>query len=545
VDFVSTTMITRRHLLLAAALAACAPVDDGADPSCTGDKCDDVDTPAPRTACDDAFVDLSGRATRVEPGSLDDAIARTIFKSGDDCPLSFPEVVAKMRATDRAGCEAGGGAGMKTRLVSERSQILGRPDSYRAVTSRECGGRRAHALLFSSFGLTPDGGPPEDIEIVALDEARGVYNYYVIEDGRWSFHGDSRDMLLGPGARGERRCAGCHVGGGLVMKELESPWMHWEGDTTTPGAAELVARHAELFGQKSTGVELETTVRAGNAIWNKARLAALRKRPVAELLRPLFCTVGINLHNGSTTTSPVSNEAAPSGELSRVPADFLVDTALGFFSAPPVDAADYRALVAANGQRIAGAGDAPLRAADGKPALDSIFDFAFPKRAIIDATFVDELVAAGILDADLVKDVLAVDFTRPIFSDDRCELLDFAPVLDEAQLTAAAVRAGFVAKLRGAAPAAGTPAAQLLALLEEPDDDHAAPVRAFFDACAARDRRDLLADVMQVSSLRRDQARRLQVMEFPETLPFDALSVPEGTRLDPRTCTLTRAFVAP
>jgi hypothetical protein len=539
-------MTTRRLVMIAlAALLGCAPGEDPADPMCSGEKCDDIDTPAATTACDAKFVDLSGRSTKVKPGSLNDPIARTVFKTGDTCPLSFPEVIAKMRETDKKGCEAGAGAGMKTRLVSERSQVLGKPDSYRAVTSRECDGRRAHALLFSSFGLTPDGGAPEDIEIIALDEARGVFNYYVIENGKWNYHGDSNDMLNGPADDGKRRCAGCHVGGGLVMKELESPWMHWEGDTTTPGAAELVKKHEALFGSKSTGIELESVVRAGNAVWNKARLATMKKRPVKELLRPLFCTVEINLHNGTTSTTPVSNEAGSFGDLTRVPSDFLVDAALGFFSAPAIDAADYRAQVAANGQRIVGAGDVQLRDKDGKPALDTVFDFAFPKRAIIDATFVDELVGAGILDGDLVKDVLAIDFTRPIFSDDRCGLLDFAPALDEVELTAEKVRAGFVAKLRGAAPAAGTPAAQLLALLEKTDDAHGAKVKAFFDACAARDKKELVADVLKVNSLWRNESRELQVMEFSETLPFDNLSVAHGTRLDPRTCRLTSSFVVP
>jgi hypothetical protein len=532
-------------LALAAAAFGCAPADDGADPMCTGDKCDEVDGEAAKTACDGKFVDRSGRATKVKPGSLNDPIAKLVFKTGETCPLSFADVVAKLRETDKTGCEAGGGAGMKTRVVSERSQVLGKPDSYRAVTSRECNGRRAHALLFSSFGLTPGGGPPEDIEIIALDEARGVFNYYVIEDGKWHFHGDSNDLLNGPADDGDRRCAGCHVGGGLVMKELESPWMHWEGDTTTPGADELVMKHQELFGTKSNGIELESTVRAGNAIWQKTRVATMKKKPVKELLRPLFCTVEINLHNGTTSTTPVSNEAASFGELSRVPSDFLVDSALGFFSAPAVNAADYRALVAQNGQRIVGAGDVQLRDKDGKPALDTVFDFAFPKRAIIDATFVDELIAAKIIDADFARDVLSVDFTRPIFSTDRCALLDFAPMLEEAELTAEKVRAGFVTKLRAAAPAAGTPGAQLLALLDNTADMHGTKVQAFFDACAARDKKELLTDVMKVNALRRDQARELQIMEFSETLPFDDQRVASGTRLDPRTCRLTTSFVAP
>ncbi|MEN8197013.1 MAG: hypothetical protein ABFS30_10945, partial [Pseudomonadota bacterium] len=50
-----------------------------------------------------------------------------------------------------------------------------------------------------------------------------------------NFFGTSADMLEGKGTGDTRRCAACHVGGGLIMKELDAPWLHWEGDTTTPG----------------------------------------------------------------------------------------------------------------------------------------------------------------------------------------------------------------------------------------------------------------------------------------------------------------------
>ena len=42
----------------------------------------------------------------------------------------------------------------------------------------------------------------------------------------------------------------------------------------------------------------------------------------------------------------------------------------------------------------------------------------------------------------------------------------------------------------------------------------------------------------------RDQARQLQVMEFPETMPDDNQSLAGGSRLDPNTCTLASGFVA-
>ncbi len=526
-------------LLPALGAMGCTAAPDDGDTDCTGDKCDDADE-IQTTLCDSKFVDMSGRAKKVKPGQLNDAFAKAIFKAGEGCPMSYEDVLEKLRETDKAGCDSGAGAGLVTRLVSERSQTLGTPDSYRAVVTRRCDGRQEHEMVFSLFGLTPDGGLPEDVEVVAFDKARGVFNFYVNEGGKWNFHGDSIDMLEGPQEEGKRRCAGCHPAGGLVMKELESPWVHWEGDTTTPGAADFVTKHANALGRKGTGIDLESVVRSGNDAWQGKRLENLKKAGLKEVLKPLFCTVEINLRSGTSSASPVSNDSGGS-ELSRVPGDFLVDQeGFGTFESVPVDAADYRAQVTANGQKIA-SGGRQLRDKDGKPAMDTVFDFTFPKRAIVDSEYVQKLIADGIIDEDFAKDVLLVDFTRPIFSTDRCELLELAPDLAEADMKADKVREGFLSAL--GSPAAGTPEADLKANLSSTDEVAEGRLAAFFTACKARPKKDFLADAMKINSLRRNQTRELQVMEFEESLPSDTLSVNASSRLDPKTCQVTTSFV--
>jgi hypothetical protein len=302
------------------------------------------------------------------------------------------------------------------------------------------------------------------------------------------------------------------------------------------------------MGTKSDGIDMESIVRAGNRFWNSRRVASLKKKGAKAVLKPLFCTVEINLHNGSSSTTPVDNSAGQFGDLSRIPTDFMVDTgSMGFFSSPSIKPEDYRAQVAANGQKMAGSGGTQLRDKDGKAALDTVFDFAFPKRAIIDSEYVNELKTAGIIDEDFIKDVLVVDFTRPIFSTDRCALLDSVPDLEEKDLTPDKIRDGLAAKLREKSPAATTPAGQLLANLGNKTDAeaHNQKMQAFFTACAARPQKDFLIDAMKVNSLLRNKARELAVMEFPETLPFDSQQIASGSRLDPKTCALTTSFVAP
>ena len=84
------------------------------------------------------------------------------------------------------------------------------------------------------------------------------------------------------------------------MKELNAPWVHWEGSFDTPGADTLI-ENRELLGTVSNGIELEQRiVKPGNTRWNETRIDHLLARgDVAELLRPLFCPVEVNIASGS------------------------------------------------------------------------------------------------------------------------------------------------------------------------------------------------------------------------------------------------------
>ena len=168
--------------------------------------------------------------------------------------------------------------------------------------------------------------------------------------------------------------------------------------------------------------------------------------------------------------------------------------------------------------------------------IDTIFDFVFPERAFADNDFVEKLEAEGIVDEDFIRDVLAVDFTRPIFSDDRCGLLEFAPDLDPADRTAEKIRQGFIDELSG--QSGDSPAGQLLANLEAAGDSgaHKTAVEAWLTACKGREPADMMADVLKIASLWRNKARGLALFEFPATMPVDDLSVADDARFDPATC---------
>ena len=59
--------------------------------------------------------------------------------------------------------------------------------------------------------------------------------------------------------------------------------------------------------------------------------------------------------------------------------------------------------------------------------VDSDHAWLAPVKAFSDYIAVDSLIARGIVDSEFVADVLAVDFTRPIFLETRCSILRWVP----------------------------------------------------------------------------------------------------------------------
>jgi hypothetical protein len=295
---------------------------------------------------------------------------------------------------------------------------------------------------------------------------------------------------------------------------------------------EVVARFPEL-GSKTTGAEFEPVVKGANKIWNQNRLQFLKRSgSPKDLLRPLFCSPELNLDNGAEFASPVAG-GTDGSPMEGVPFDSMLDPHLRLFGFISTDPADYDAAIKANGQFVEGV--------DG--AVDTVIDYVFPERANIDNEFVDELKAAGIVDDEFVKDVLLIDFTRPLFSKDRCDLLKYTPALTNDLLNPEALRDGFISNLEAAGVEAGTPDGDLLANLKATGGQDRI-VTAFTAACSALPGSEFLRNALTVTSLNRDLARARPVIEAPATMPDDNLEVAQGTRLDPVTCQLTTRYVS-
>jgi hypothetical protein len=197
-------------------------------------------------------------------------------------------------------------------------------------------------------------------------------------------------------------------------------------------------------------------------------------------------------------------------------------------------------VIRANGQRL-----------EGRPAgfIETHFGLAHIVEGEVNLDYLNVLIDEGVLDRPLIAAVDAVDLTRPVFSEDRCGLLEHVPALTSDQLTADNVRQGLIDNLRAAGAAPGTAEGELLRNLEGDAEQIGSDAAARFKAaCEARtdtvtvqsmEVPGFLVDYMRVVSLVRNQARALEVFEFPMTLPSDDLSVAPGTRFDPNTCQLT------
>jgi hypothetical protein len=537
--------------LLPLALAVWAGCSSG------GDATNGDDENATGAGCQ-VFSERDQRAlTKDELAKLNDPVATLLLKTGT-CPTSFTEIQAKLRKTDTGGCADDPKkppAGTTTRFVSERSQDLGKADVFRAVVTRACSGRSDHELFISLFGVQTSA-LPSDVEVIGEDKTKGVFDYYAREDGKWKFFGSSEDLLSDgydcengacvPRAAVKTRCASCHVGGGLNMKELHTPWVHWEGATSTPGTADLINKFGSLLGTSGTGVDMENKVTTANHDdWIPRRIEFLKTKGLEEVLRPLFCTIDVNLESQGIG-GPGGLGANLHKVVTNVSSSLLVDDTWQVLEAVSVNDADYQALIKTNNQRIVdSSNNKPMKSAQGA-VTDTFFAFTFPERSQQDLDYVAALISKGIIDDEFAKDVLAVDFTRPIFSADRCGLLGFAPKLDAAAMKPAAIRDGFNASLANQSSDA---AKALLANLSATGNAsaHVDAVRKFIDACKARPSKDFLSDVLVYASHLRNALRAVHspkqgeggqgIIEFAETLPVDDVADSDKA-FDPATCVL-------
>lgn len=276
------------------------------------------------------------------------------------------------------------------------------------------------------------------IELIVWDPGKQMYNFYeergTGQGGLFFYRGDSADIMADIAAVNRNtdptkplfgstlRCSGCHMNGGPLMKELAFPhdsW--WRKDRPLPlGGMVIAPQLAPILPEVVDASEFSAWIDAGykKLFASPGFRQARDKTTLQEQLRPIFCEQELNLESD---TEPFTGAATGV----KVPLGFFVDPRLLPAGTEPVVVG--KALYT-NALNVFGAsfvdGTVGPRPTD---SLDADHAWETPVKAYSDIRIADMLVEQKIVDREFIADVLAVDMTRPMFSDARCKLLQLVP----------------------------------------------------------------------------------------------------------------------
>jgi hypothetical protein len=224
-----------------------------------------------------------------------------------------------------------------------------------------------------------------------------------------------------------------------------------------------------------------------------------------QQLRSLFTTMEINLVSDRV---PLPERERQNGAV-ELPQDFFVDSRLvGRRESIPVPLALYKEALTQVGSRFAPGETSGL--------VETHHAFLVPARSYMDNRMIETLMQQGILDEELVADVLAVDFTTPVFSPARASLIRFVP---ETAKDAAELRDQLLTALK-TAPAHDRAAQELLVNLTEPTRTAAAhqqAATAYLAACGqVATSLEAVVDWLRVAAQRRHELEKAETARHPQ-----------------------------
>lgn len=268
------------------------------------------------------------------------------------------------------------------------------------------------------------------IEAIAWDDKKGAYNFYELrgdgQQGLWYYRGDSFDIyqdnkLLHRQATaktvkfGNRlRCSGCHGNGGPIMKELSNPHNDWWTKKRPLSFGKLTIDNElqQVLTTLHSASELAKSTKNGNRkLLDKSHVVMNADRlTLQEQLRPLFCPVELNL---------ASEKSIKKDKVIKIPSDFFIDRRL---------LPNKRQMFMPTARKFY---TQSLRSSHSHfpqtNKLDADHAWLTPVKADSDVLWVEQLTRKGIITEKFVADVLAIDMTNPVFSAQRCGLLQYVP----------------------------------------------------------------------------------------------------------------------
>lgn len=373
--------------------------------------------------------------TAAEVRALGDPFA-ALFAKGT-IPRTAQQVIEKLKAA----------APKKSPLQSQASFIVG--EGSQVARSAETATVQRSLRFLVTLGDGPKGpdvllsaadpAQAARVEVMAWDEKAGGFNYYRSAGGRsiWMLAGNSRDALR-DSSRGKGPFES-HPSGGLIMKELKSPWVNWHSpDANIPESVFAPNDHRrkhEWFTQKEPAGALTfefSAARPAMERWAAARFASLKdgNGPVTRprhIMEQILGTIDRRRSTVNLTTSHVANEDLRPSSVLDLPVTFFIDSeglsdVLGLTRPPgfTVSGAIYRKCLT----------KFRVRMEDGEGFVrkgDTHFCFLVPERAFEDQVVLRKAIEIGLLSKRLAACLLMVDPWNPIFSERRAALLRHVP----------------------------------------------------------------------------------------------------------------------
>ena len=265
------------------------------------------------------------------------------------------------------------------------------------------------------------------IELIAWDNKSQLFNFYELRgldsaQTRWFYRGNSKDAFLDnrylyrnspPNTAkfgNKMRCSACHNTGGPIMKEIKTPHNDWWNTANQlvffPNNPDREVN--ELLNTLIDAERFSNEVRGGikklnhSARFNKFK----RSLTLQEQLRPLFCTDEINLE--SNKTSGINNPIS-------IPSGFWINPLLDQIDIIIPEQA-YQNLLVANKMQFP---ETQLHDAD--------HAWLTPVKGKSDIHTIKQLIKDKIITQQFAQSVLMIDYSHPVFSKSRCELLKLIP----------------------------------------------------------------------------------------------------------------------
>lgn len=357
---------------------------------------------------------------------LHDPFATTFLHRGRS-PLTLIEL---LKGLDEGSAEPGGLPNQQVFLAGDGGQIPWTPETSnlaRELRFAIVRHRGADAELMVSTAA-PFDSTEIFLQVLAWDPTNSAFQFYERRRGAWFWAGSSWEAL-DEDMRG-RGPFDSHVNGGMVMKELKVPWLHWHsmsGSITTTALApdDPLSRDA-IFTSVESADKLETLCRGGLSRWTEARFSKRTEngklKRAREFFRQIVETTSVNL----TTTQEISGNLT-AGDTLRLPRTFFLNSdallsALQLrpaFPVPVVLAEFYLECL----QKY----EVRLRDQSFVIPGDTHFAFPVPEAALEDLVVLKALLKKGFLPPKLGACLLMVDFPNPVFSLRRKKLSQYLP----------------------------------------------------------------------------------------------------------------------